>query len=245
MRKIVLRPGRKERIAVAKGKAGEIFLDATKGGSAEFSFAEGSKSEVFIKSGNGRKLLARMVVGKDASLKIFSCGFGALEESVEIIQQGDGSRCGHYAIGMARGKQVLRRKSRHVHIGKNSFSRTVFKYIADSRAKVELEGEVAVEKNARGADTHLLLKGLMLGKGAEMKLLPLLNVHNNEVNAGHGAASSTVGAEEIFYLQSRGIDEKEAVALVAMGFLFGILDAGKFGADISKEAEREISGYFR
>lgn len=228
------------KISVAKGEAAEIFLDVVGKGRVEFTFGEGSESKIFVKVSNGSRSAMRLVLGKNALVKIASCSMGASEEETEILQKGDWSRCEHYAIGFAKGRQKLLKRSSHSHFGKKTYSRTSFKFVAAGSAAIELRGKVTVEQDARGADTHLALKGLVLGNETEMILMPLLGVYNKEVSAGHGAASGPVDKEGLFYLQSRGIAEKEAVVLMAKGFLREIMSQGKFSGGIALRMEQEI-----
>jgi Fe-S cluster assembly protein SufB len=45
-----------------------------------------------------------------------------------------------------------------------------------------------------------------------------MDIENPDVTFGHEATVSKVGEDQIFYLQSRGIDEVQATALIVNGF---------------------------
>ena len=234
-------------ISVKRNEHVEIFLEIAEGGEAKINLEENSHLEIFVKTGNltSGKLKMKFVLGKNACAKIISCNFGAVEEETEILQKGEGSRCEHFAVGFAQGKQRIHKKIDHIHIGEKTYSRTRFKYIATDFAQVDLSGKVVIEETGKNTDTHLLLKGLSLSGEALLKLVPLLNVYNNNVTAGHGAASATLGENELFYMQSRGIEKKEAVQLAAEGFLEEILELGKFNESIAKRVSEEIGGVIR
>ena len=54
--------------------------------------------------------------------------------------------------------------------------------------------------------------------------IPELEIMNNEVRCTHGATVGKVDPEEVFYLESRGLDRSDAVRLIVTGFVSPILD---------------------
>lgn len=66
--------------------------------------------------------------------------------------------------------------------------------------------------------TSLSLGGLLLSLKARFHSIPAMEVSNNNVIATHGAAVSKIDPELIFYLQTRGIDTKEAEHIISGGY---------------------------
>ena len=62
-----------------------------------------------------------------------------------------------------------------------------------------------------------------LSNEAQADSLPGLEILANEVKCSHGATTSKIDEQELFYLQSRGIPKKSAENLIALGFLDEIL----------------------
>ena len=54
--------------------------------------------------------------------------------------------------------------------------------------------------------------------------LPGLEILANDVRCTHGATTSRLNQEELFYLLSRGIEKKHAESLISLGFLEEIID---------------------
>ena len=76
---------------------------------------------------------------------------------------------------------------------------------------------------APGTDSYELNRNLVLTPGAVADSEPNLEIENgNIVGAGHASSVGRFDDEELFYLESRGIPEKEARKLVVRGF-FGEL----------------------
>jgi len=80
-------------------------------------------------------------------------------------------------------------------------------------------GDVLIRSAAEGTDTYELNRNLVLSDGARADSVPNLEIETGEiVGAGHASATGRFDDEQLFYLQSRGIDEEEARRLVVRGF---------------------------
>jgi len=178
---------------------------------------------------NGEKAdtVAGMVarLGEGSSLKFLNSNIGSNEkkDGFLFLQDGRGSRCEHYEVSLARGRQKFSKSSFHFHSAPDTFSRSVFKYATAGSSQVNVDGQVTIEQNAPGSDTHLLAKSLLLSDDSMSKVVPQLYVHNADVAAGHGSALTPMPEEELFYLQSRGVGESESKLLVLQGFLQDVL----------------------
>lgn len=86
-------------------------------------------------------------------------------------------------------------------------------------------GDVLIRATAVGTDTYELNRNLILTDGARADSVPNLEIETGEVaGAGHASATGRFDDEQLFYLQSRGIDPDTARRLVVMGFFGEILD---------------------
>ncbi|WP_028849300.1 Fe-S cluster assembly protein SufD [Thermocrispum municipale] len=85
-------------------------------------------------------------------------------------------------------------------------------------------GDVLIRAAAEGTDTFELNRNLVLTEGARADSVPNLEIETGEIEgAGHASATGRFDDEQLFYLQSRGIDEPTARRLVVRGFFFEIL----------------------
>ena len=53
---------------------------------------------------------------------------------------------------------------------------------------------------------------------------PVLLIEENDVNAGHAASIGKVDADDLYYLESRGLSEHDAQVLLTRGFLLPVLN---------------------
>ena len=82
-------------------------------------------------------------------------------------------------------------------------------------------------------------KGLTLSSTAKIKAMPNLYIDEYDVIANHAASIGSISKEDLFYLMSRGLDEKEASKLIVLGFVQPLLDRID---DV--ELRKEISEHF-
>ncbi len=80
-------------------------------------------------------------------------------------------------------------------------------------------GNVLIRKEAEGIDTYEENRNLVLTDGCQADSVPNLEIETGEIEgAGHASATGRFDDEQLFYLRSRGIAEKEARRLVVHGF---------------------------
>ena len=65
----------------------------------------------------------------------------------------------------------------------------------------------------------------MLSDQARGDANPILLIDEHDVTAGHAASVGQVDAEQMFYLTSRGIPQRDAERLVIRGFLGSVIAA--------------------
>jgi len=77
---------------------------------------------------------------------------------------------------------------------------------------------IYVDPQAKKTDAYQSNKNLILDQSADVKSVPGLEIHNDDVKCSHGATMGKIDAEELYYLQARGIPAKEAELLIVEGF---------------------------
>jgi Fe-S cluster assembly scaffold protein SufB len=55
---------------------------------------------------------------------------------------------------------------------------------------------------------------MLLGDDACVRMVPGLDVHHDQVAAGHGARIDTIDAGLLYYMMSRGLDHHQAQSLI-------------------------------
>lgn len=105
------------------------------------------------------------------------------------------------------------------HTAANTFARTSIKGVVGEGAKVRVDGLVRIEKEAQFSDSFLSMKLLILDSVSSAIVVPKMEIKADKINAAHSASVSKIDEEQLFYLESRGIDKEEARELIIKGLL--------------------------
>ena len=95
--------------------------------------------------------------------------------------------------------------------------------IVDGKARAIFNGQIFVAKGAQGTDAQQQSRNLLLSEAARVDTKPQLEIYADDVKCSHGAAVGQLDPEELFYLQSRGMNADDARNLLTYGFAADVL----------------------
>jgi len=113
---------------------------------------------------------------------------------------------------------------RNVFDARSGGGEITLKGLASGTAKAGMDGMIEITERGGGTDTYLTEDVLMLDPTATVDAVPGLEIRTNDVKASHSATVSRVTREDLFYFQSRGIDEATARQMFVQGFLSTLLE---------------------
>ena len=144
---------------------------------------------------------------------------GALSRhELHFALDGDRSRVETHGAFALRGRQHTDTELLIEHRGRDTASDSLWRGVADGRARGVVHGAIAVHPGADGADARLSNKNLLLSEGAEIDTRPVLEIHADEVKAAHGATVGQLDERALFYLRSRGLPAETARMLLVRAF---------------------------
>jgi Fe-S cluster assembly protein SufB len=106
-----------------------------------------------------------------------------------------------------------------VHVAPNTTSVITSKSISKNGGRAGYRGLLEVGKGAKGAKSKVVCDALILDEESRSDTYPYIKIEEDEVDIGHEATVSKIGAEQLFYLMSRGLSESEASAMIVSGFV--------------------------
>lgn len=145
-------------------------------------------------------------------------GGGKVQDRWEIFLKGNGSEFISRGAGRVREESSLDFIGDVHHIGSHTKSGIDFWSVAENTGKVIFNGLVDVDKEALHTDAFQKNHGLVLDRGATIHSMPKLIIGTDEVACAHGASIARLSDEQLFYLQSRGIDSEAAKRMIVNGF---------------------------
>ena len=140
------------------------------------------------------------------------------------ILKGDNSVGEFYSVAVTNNYQQADTGTKMIHIGKNTKSRIVSKGVSAGRSQNSYRGLVKVQKKASNARNFSQCDSLLMGDQCGAHTFPYIEIHNTSGKVEHEATTSKIGEDQIFYLNQRGIDTEDAVALIVNGYCKEVLN---------------------
>jgi Fe-S cluster assembly protein SufB len=106
-----------------------------------------------------------------------------------------------------------------VHAAPNTSSSIVSKSVARGGGRSSYRGLIQVQNQAAGSASTVRCDALLVDDISRSDTYPYNDIRTDDVSMGHEATVSKVSEDQLFYLQSRGIPEDEAMAMIVRGFI--------------------------
>jgi Fe-S cluster assembly protein SufD len=153
-----------------------------------------------------------------------SLGSKLSRHNLDIYQIGEQAETILNGLTMITGDQVADTHSSIAFTKPHSTSRQLHKCIVDDHAHGIFNGKVLVPKAAQLTNAGQLSNTLLLSPKARIDTKPQLEIIADNVKCTHGATVSQLDHDEVFYLQSRGIDEASSRQLLTFAFAYEVID---------------------
>ncbi|MFN7528900.1 MAG: Fe-S cluster assembly protein SufD [Dolichospermum sp.] len=144
--------------------------------------------------------------------------------NLEILQSGEQTETTLNGLTVIADNQLADTHSvlslNHPH----GVSKQLHKCIISDRAHGVFNGKIFVPKLAQLTDASQLNRNLLLSSKSRIDTKPQLEITADNVKCAHGATVSQLEDDQIFYLQSRGIDENDARKLLVNAFATEIIN---------------------
>lgn len=135
-----------------------------------------------------------------------------------VILQGDNSVGEFYSVALTHDYMQADTGTKMVHIGKNTKSTIISKGISTGHSKNSYRGLVKILPMAKGARNYSQCDSMLVGNRSKANTYPYIESRNSRAIVEHEASTSRISEEQLFYLQSRGLDLEKSIALLVHGF---------------------------
>ncbi|MHB8340470.1 MAG: Fe-S cluster assembly protein SufB [Mycobacteriales bacterium] len=106
-----------------------------------------------------------------------------------------------------------------VHAAPNTSSQIISKSVARGGGRTSYRGLVQIQEGAHNAKSTVKCDALLVDLDSRSDTYPYVDVREDDASMGHEATVSKIGADQLFYLMSRGVREDEAMAMIVRGFV--------------------------
>lgn len=136
-----------------------------------------------------------------------------------VYMYGKGAKADLLSIAYAGKGQYQDVGGKVVHLAPFTSSRIVSKSISKDGGRNSYRGLVYVDSEVSNVNSSVKCDALILDEYSRSDTYPDIKVKGNNVRISHEAEVSRIDEEQMFYLESRGIDRDEASAIIVRGFI--------------------------
>ena len=131
---------------------------------------------------------------------------------------GDHSQGSFYSVALTNNFMQADTGTKMIHIGKHTKSTIISKGISADQSSNSYRGLVKILPRAAYARNYSQCDSMLMGEHCSANTFPTIEVKNNTSGVEHEASTSRISEEQLFYLQSRGLDKEKCISLIINGF---------------------------
>ena len=105
-------------------------------------------------------------------------------------------------------------------------------------------GALTIGPKAHGCTSSIQCDAMLLDEISRADTIPDIRIKNNDVTIAHEARVGKLSPDDLFYLESRGIKEEQAKAMIVSGFIEPIvrLLPLEYAVEMNRLVEMEMEG---
>jgi len=157
----------------------------------------------------------------------FSFGGNITRNNLNFYQKGEHIDSILKGVTIIEGKQHVDHHTLVHHIEPNCESHQDYKGIYDERSTGVFNGKVIVEKEAQKTNAYQQNNNVLVDDKATINAKPQLEIFADDVKCSHGCTIGQLDDEALFYMQQRGIPQKEGKGLLMFAFANTVLESVK------------------
>ncbi|MDM7862833.1 Fe-S cluster assembly protein SufD [Staphylococcus borealis] len=206
-------------LSTASGEGNQLNIISEVIAGANSNITYGSVD--YLDKGFTGHIIRRGTTAADASI---NWALGLMNEGSQIIDNttnliGDRSTSELKSVVVGTGDQKINLTSKIVQYGKETNGYILKHGVMRENASSVFNGIGYIKHGGTKSIANQESRVLMLSENARGDANPILLIDEDDVEAGHAASVGRVDPEQLYYLMSRGISQKEAERLVIHGFL--------------------------
>ncbi|MFV0479672.1 MAG: SufD family Fe-S cluster assembly protein [Anaerorhabdus sp.] len=235
----------------------------------EYHLSCKQNTDLFIQVEKATQIKLIVEISKDAQCSIFLWNESSedifLDEAYQVLEGGslrlaygdcDGNKSiRHVQVNLEKKGAEAVVKSTVLAQGKKEFKVVCTSKAPNTECRMENYGVVtgagsyhldaigAIEKGSYQSQSHQTSRALMVNGAPEAIIIPQLLIDENDVNASHATSIGQVDENQMMYLQSRGLTQKQVLELITVGYLMPIaefIDHEELKEMLAKKIESKV-----
>jgi len=161
-----------------------------------------------------------------------------------VYMVGRGARAEILSIAFANQGQHQDAGAKAIHAAPYTSSTITSKSISKAGGRASYRGLVRAYKGAHGIKSNVVCDALILDEQSRSDTYPVMEIEEQDASISHEATVSKVSDEQLFYLQSRGISEAQAMMMIVNGFIEPIVKElpMEYAVEMNRLIQLEMEG---
>lgn len=214
--------------------AAVVELVALKGAKIQYITVQNWSNNVF------NLVTKRGMAEEDAEIRWIDCNIGSrlTMKYPGVVLKGERARGEVLSIALANDGQHQDTGAKMIHAAPNTTSNIIAKSISIGEGRSTYRGQVHIPKRMTNCKNNTECDALLINTNSRTDTYPAITVRGDHNSVQHEASVSKVSAEQIFYMQQRGLEEAQAMSLAVNGFVNDLVR--EFPMEYSVELKRLI-----
>jgi len=211
-----------------------VELVALKGAKIQYITVQNWSSNVF------NLVTKRGLAHDESEIKWIDCNIGSrlTMKYPGVVLKGRKSRGEVISIALANDGQHQDTGAKMIHAADETTSTVVSKSISVGQGRATYRGIVYIPRQLKNCKNNTECDALLINTNSRTDTYPAITVRGDRHAVQHEASVSKVSADQIFYMQQRGLTEGQAMSLSVNGFINDL--ARQFPMEYSVELKRLI-----
>ncbi len=211
-----------------------VELVALKGAKIQYITVQNWSDNVF------NLVTKRGLAEEDAEIRWIDCNIGSrlTMKYPGVILKGRRARGEVLSIALANDGQHQDTGAKMIHAADETTSNIISKSISVGQGRATYRGLVNMPKHLKGCKNNTECDALLINTNSRTDTYPAITTRGDHNSVQHEASVSKVSADQIFYMQQRGMTEGQAMSLSVNGFINDL--AQHFPMEYSVELKRLI-----
>ena len=182
----------------------------------------------------------RAIAEENAEVRWIDCNIGSklTMKYPGVVLKGRKSRGEVLSIALANDGQHQDTGAKMIHSASETSSNVIAKSISIGNGRSSYRGLVQIPGHLKNCKNNTECDALLINSESQTDTYPAIAVKGDDNSVQHEASVSKVSAEQIFYMQQRGLSEAEAMSMYVNGFVNDLIR--EFPMEYSVELKRLI-----
>jgi len=147
-----------------------------------------------------------------------------IRNNLNVSQNGSGCVTNMYGLYALSGNMHVDNHTSVDHKFPNTESNELYKGILTGNSTGVFNGKIFVRQDAQKTNAYQQNSNILLSDEAVIYTKPQLEIWADDVKCSHGCTTGRLDKEQIFYLRTRGISERDAKAMLLHAYAVDVLN---------------------